>query len=306
MLPSQKYQVLLFYAYVPIADPDGLAITQRELCARLNLRGRIIIAEEGINGTVEGTVEAAEEYVQILMTENRFAQIDFKRSVGTGAAFKKMFVRVRNEIVSSHLGERAIDPNSISGTHISAENLHEWFLCGKKFFIVDMRNEYEFMIGHFSDSILPPLKNFRDLSAILPHLEHLRGETIVTVCTGGVRCEKASGFLVANGFTNVYQLYGGIVTYMEKFPNEHFQGKLYVFDERVAIGFNVEDKNHKILTHCEHCGIQNDHYHNCSDTACHRQFICCESCVGTGNTRCPSSRGCTYKRATNLNTTYAN
>lgn len=289
------FQILLYYKYVAVEDPQALVDEQRELCQSLGLKGRILIAHEGINGTVEGTREATEKYARTLLADPRFHDVTIKRSAGTGSAFKKLFVRLRREIVSSHLGERDIDPRITTGVYLSAEDLHSWFAAGKKFFIVDMRNDYEFEIGHFAGSVLPPLKNFRNLTDVLPHLEHLRGETIVTVCTGGVRCEKASGFLVANGFNNVHQLKDGIVTYMEKFPNEDFRGKLYVFDGRIAIGFNTEDPKHEIISNCEYCGKKSDHYNNCSNDPCHRQFISCESCVQEGRTTCPPEHGCVFK-----------
>jgi UPF0176 protein len=181
---------------------------------------------------------------------------------------------VRSEIVSGHLKADDLNPNEITGKYLAAETLHDWIHSGKEFYIVDMRNDYEHKSGHFAGSILPPLENFRDLPKVLPVLAHLKNKTIVTVCTGGVRCEKASGFLVKHGFSDVYQLHNGIVTYMEKYPGEDFKGSLYVFDGRVTMAFG----QHEIVGKCEKCGQASERYLNCGNLRCHRHFICCAAC----------------------------
>lgn len=275
-----QYQTLLYYSYVQIADPEKLRADQMNLCQKLNLKGRIIVASEGINGTVEGATKNTEKYIASMQTDPRFADMHFKKSITDGTAFKKLSVKHRSEIVSSHLGEQDPWKKRVTGKYISAEELHDWITTGKKFYIVDMRNDYEHAIGFFKNAILPPLTNFRDLPNVLPILEHLRDETIVTVCTGGVRCEKASGFLVTNGFTEVYQLYGGIVTYMEKYPNEDFLGKLYVFDGRIAMGFHTDSPKHTIVGTCYLCENASDTYRDCQNIHCKRKrhFICCDAC----------------------------
>lgn len=272
------YEILLYYRYTAISDPKGFAVAERARCERLNLKGRIIVGKEGLNGTVEGTAENTQKYIDELSAIPNFAETHFKRSAGTGNAFPRLSIKVREEIVSGHLGPHDVNPGEITGKYIYAEQLHDWISSGKEFYIVDMRNNYEHKIGFFKNSILPPLKNFRDLPKVLPILKHLKNKTIVTVCTGGVRCEKASGFLVKNGFTDVYQLYGGIVTYMEKYPEKNFKGKLYVFDGRITMGFNNPNIPHEIVGKCDKCGVPSERYVNCSLKSCNAHFICCESC----------------------------
>jgi UPF0176 protein len=106
----------------------------------------------------------------------------------------------------------------------------------------------------------------------------LKDKTVLTVCTGGVRCEKASGYLKREGFKDVYQLDGGIVSYMEKYPGEHFEGSLYVFDNRITMHFNDKEK-HNVIGICERCGEKSERYVNCANLACHKHFICCEACA---------------------------
>ncbi len=272
------YEILLYYKYTHIEAPEELVRLQEELCERLNLKGRIIIASEGINGTVEGVPENTQLYIDEMIKDGRFSDMNFKRSEGTGTAFPRLSIKLRSEIVSAHLGEDDVNPAQTTGKYLSAEELHAWIHSDKEFYIVDMRNDYEHKIGYFANSILPPLKNFRDLPKILPELEHLKDKTVVTVCTGGVRCEKASGFLVKHGFSDVYQLHNGIVTYMEKYPEEDFKGKLYVFDGRVVMGFNNPHTPHEVVGKCDKCQQPSENYVNCNLKSCNMHFICCELC----------------------------
>lgn len=276
---KSNYTILLFYKYTPIKEPEKLMQDQKVLCQRLGLKGRIIIAKEGINATLEGIKENTEKYLADLFSHPGFTNIHIKQSEGTGNAFPKLSVKVRSEIVTTHLKERDIDPTKITGKYLSAEELHEWFCAGREFYIVDMRNDYEQAVGVFRGSLKSGMKNFRNLPEVLDSIEHLKHKTILTVCTGGVRCEKASGFLLSNGFSDVYQLYGGIVTYMEKYPGEHFIGSLYVFDNRLVMGFNMDDPDREILGRCVVCNTPSEHFINCKDGFCHRHFICCEKCL---------------------------
>lgn len=294
------YTIILFYKYVNIAEPEKLKQEQRVLCEKLGLKGRMIIAQEGINATLEGKTEDIKKYMMHMQSQESFADIDFKKSIGDGSSFPKLSIKVRSEIVSSHLGEKDIDPKRITGKYITAQELHEW-MTGKEenptsprlrgareFYIIDMRNDYEQQVGRFENSLVSGMHNFKDLPDVIEKISHLKNKTIVTVCTGGVRCEKASGFLLKNGFTDVYQLYGGIVTYMEAYPNEHFAGSLYVFDNRIIMGFNRDDPKRKIIGSCSVCQKPSEHFVNCMDSFCDRHFICCETCLnGAKKILCP-------------------
>jgi len=276
MLVSQ-FQVLLYYKYVDIDDPEKLKEDQMYLCESLNLKARIIVSKEGINGTLEGKTLDTERYIQAMRKINFFKDMVFKKSAGTGSAFPKLSIKVRPEIIA--LGVPNLSPNKISGKYIDADKLHSWFEDKKEFYIIDMRNDYEYLSGYFENSIFSNTHNFFDLPKALPRLVHLKDKTVVTVCTGGVRCEKASGFLLMNGFNDVYQLKDGIQTYMEKYPNKHFKGKLYVFDNRLTLGFNTEDKEHEIVGRCMKCNKVCDSYVNCAYNFCHFHYISCEECL---------------------------
>lgn len=300
-----KYKVVLFYRYVNIVDGQGLMEKQKLLCTSLGLKGRMIIASEGINGTFEGKSKDVNRYCEEFIKDKRFSDVHFKFSEGNGCAFPKLSIKVRDEIVSGHLGDADINPNEVTGKYITPEQLHEWFeekrefyfersenqnfrrRKPREFYIVDMRNDFEQEVGMFEGSIKSGMHLFRDLPKTAKKISSLKNKTIVTVCTGGVRCEKASGFLVKNGFAQVYQLAGGIHNYMEKYPNEHFKGALYVFDQRVVVAFNMDDPKRAVIGKCAVCGLSSENYVNCRDPSCNRHFIACVGCAKDG-VLCPS------------------
>jgi len=275
------HRIILFYKYIKIDDPEGLKMAQIALLRDLNMKGRMIIAEEGVNGTFEGTVEATNKYMEVMKNDPRFSDIHWKISDGTddGTAFPKLSVKVRSEIVSLHLHENDFDPNKITGTHLKPEKLRSWYEEGKEFYIVDMRNDYELKSGKFENTVFPGMENFRDLREKINEISDLKDKTVLTVCTGGVRCEKASGFLKKEGFKDVYQLDGGIVSYMEKYPGKDFKGSLYVFDKRLTMNFG----NNEVIGICELCGDKSENYVNCSNLNCHKHFIACKDCYTTEN-----------------------
>ncbi len=279
-------EVIIFYKYIHIDDPKALMKSQRVLCESLGLRGRTIIAHEGINATYEGTTENLEKYIAELRTDPRFTDVFIKRSPGTGHDFPKLSIKVRNEIVTLGLGAHDdINPNETTGTHLKPEELKQWYEQGKEFVVVDMRNDYEFDVGRFKGSILPSLKNFRDLKEKVGELEQFKDKTVLTVCTFGVRCEKASGFLKKSGFQNVYQLDGGIGTYLQTFKdNKEFAGALYTFDKRKVIAFS---DNREVIGKCFFCKAPTETYTNCSNVKCNRHFLVCSECdKGDRMTRC--------------------
>ncbi len=271
-----EFTIILFYKYVPIENPEELRDEQRLICEKLGLKGWVIVAKEGINATLEGMIENINEYLKEFLSDPRFANTHIKKSAGTGDAFPKLSVKVRKEIVTLGL-EEDINPNEITGKHLKPEELKKWYESGKKFKIIDMRNDYEFKVGRFNGSIMPDLQNFRDLNKEISKIENYKDETVLTVCTGGVRCEKASGLLVREGFKDVYQLDGGIVSYIEKFPGSEFEGSLYVFDRRIIMDFDPKEK-HKVVGTCEKCGVFSERYVNCKNPMCNKHFLCCEDC----------------------------
>ena len=294
------HEVIIFYKYTPVQDPVGFVNQQKLLGASLHLTGRILIAPEGMNGTVEGTPEQIAEYERHMRLqdglEGTFADLHdvwFKSSPSNGTSFKKLKIKARPEILNIGLGkEQDIDPNSICGKHLSAEELNSWFENGEDFEIIDMRNSYEYAVGRFKGSHDSGMLNFRDLPEAVNRFEHLKEKKIVTVCTYGVRCEKASGYLLKQGFNNVYQLHGGIGTFMKTFPGKQFEGSLYVFDERITERFT---EHYDIVGTCFACSDKTERFGNCAWSDCHKQLIICDTC-DTSQVWC--SQACKDRTAT--------
>lgn len=271
MNTMQAMNVLLYYKYVEIENPEELRDSQRELCIRLGLTGRILIGKEGINGTVAGQFDKIEEYKQVLRSDSRFSDIEFKESDSEGDPFGSLTVKARKEIVT--LGTEA-DPKT-SGKHLSPKEFRE-MIDRDDVVILDARNDYEHQIGKFKNAITLPIENFRDFKDAVQQIMHLKDKKILTYCTGGIRCEKASSLLVKEGFKDVYQLHGGIVTFGKELPDdESWEGSCFVFDNR----FKVTVGNKKnLISHCMNCDIKSDDVRNCCNAKCNKLIIQCDSC----------------------------
>ncbi len=261
--------ILLYYKYVDIPKAHSLMREQKALCNRLHLKGRIIIAKEGINGTVSGTREATDEYMKVMHEKPEFSDLEFKLGESGEPSFPKLSIKVRSEIVSLYA---PVDVKN-TGTYIEPDEMYEILKNDQDVVILDARNNYESKIGKFKNAITPDIENFRELPKALEKLEHLKNKKIITYCTGGIRCEKASAYMKQKGFKNVYQLHGGIVKYIQKYPEFGFDGNCYVFDGRISV-----KANDNILSECEYCHIKTARYINCVNDICHRQIICCEKC----------------------------
>lgn len=271
-------QILLYYKYIHIENPTEIMDWQRSLCSELGLKGRIIIANEGINGTLEGTTENTEKYIVAMNNHPLFGDIHWKKSEGTGNAFPRLSVKVRNEIVSLHLGGEDFNPADFTANHLNPAELQQWYDEDKEFYVVDMRNDYELEVGKFDKTVFPGLENFRDLSKKLDTISDLKDKTVVTVCTGGVRCEKASGYLLKKGFKDVHQLNGGMVSYMKEFPGKHFRGSLYTFDNRTTMTFDKPEE-HDTIGRCHGCKQPSENYGNCGYILCNKHMIVCPGCI---------------------------
>lgn len=273
-----NYQVLLFYKYVTISDPKTLKDFYFALCEKYNLKGRTIIAEEGINSTVEGTVEDTEAFLVEFLQDERFTDMQIKRSKGTGKSFPKLSVKVRNEIVATRF-PKEVDPRVKTAPHLTPEELRAWYEEQKDFLVVDMRNSYEFASGHFKNSIDPGMDASRELPEKINLIrEKADGKPILTVCTGGIRCEKMSAYLLHEGIDNVYQLDGGMHTYMEKYPGKDFLGTLFTFDERLVMDFGGE---REIIGRCKRCEDRTEKYQNCANAECNMLFLICDDCMSS-------------------------
>ncbi|MGP4107539.1 oxygen-dependent tRNA uridine(34) hydroxylase TrhO [Virgibacillus sp. L01] len=273
MINSKEYQVLLYYKYVRIDNSEEYAMEHLQFCKDLDLRGRILVADEGINGTVSGTIEQTEKYMEAMHNDPRFADMTFKIDEHEGHAFKKMHVRPRNEIVSLRL-EDDINPKQTTGKYFEPEEFFE-AMQDENTVVLDARNDYEYDLGHFRGAIRPDIEAFRELPEWVEKNKHLiEGKRVLTYCTGGIRCEKFSGWLVKEGFEDVAQLHGGIVSY-GKDPNvqgELWDGQCYVFDERISVPINK--KEHVVVGVDYFDGQPCERYVNCANPECNKQILC--------------------------------
>lgn len=270
----KDYSILLYYCYAQIENPEEFREQHHRLCLDLNLRGRIIIASEGLNGTVSGLKEDCEKYMAAVKADPRFAKTDFKIDASDKHAFAKLHVRHKPEIVHSSL--RNIDPNKRTGIHLEPEEFRK-MKNQDDVVILDVRSDYEFSVGRFKNAVTLPIENFRDFPAKVDELkEKYKDKKILTYCTGGIKCEKASAFLLEQGFENVYQLHGGIIKYGKEAEGEDFEGKCYVFDNRLTV--DVNKVNPTVISKCHVCQTPSDRMVNCANPTCNIHVAICQSC----------------------------
>ncbi len=272
----ENIHVLLFYKYVPIKKPALFSKKHLTDCKKIGLYGRILVAEEGINGSVAGTKEQTEEYKKILSSNSLFSDIIFKEDLAISIPFKKMIIKVKKEIVN--FGQEV--DLSYTGKNLTPKEFLELYEkrgeeIGKDVIILDARNEYESRVGKFKGAITPDIKTFREFPKIVNELKDKKDKKIVMYCTGGIRCEKASAYLRQQGFEDVSQLRGGILTFGKSFPNTIWEGKCFVFDKRLTSTMNTEEKP---LTSCEICKIPCDLYKNCAEVNCDKFCTVCIEC----------------------------
>uniref|UniRef100_A0A8C6D5A8 Thiosulfate sulfurtransferase/rhodanese-like domain-containing protein 2 n=1 Tax=Moschus moschiferus TaxID=68415 RepID=A0A8C6D5A8_MOSMO len=291
---NDEGEVLLYYCYCDLKDPDWVCAWQTALCQHLHLTGKVRIATEGINGTVGGSRLATRLYVSVMLScplfKDYLCKDDFKTSKGGACCFPELRVGVFEEIVPM-----GISPNKISykkpGIHLSPGEFHkevEKFLSQANqeesdTILLDCRNFYESKIGRFQGCLAPDIRKFSYFpSYVDENLELFKEKRVLMYCTGGIRCERGSAYLKTKGVCKeVFQLKGGIHKYLEEFPDGFYKGKLFVFDERYALSFNDD-----IVSECSYCGVPWDHYKLCSTPQCRQLILTCPACQERGFTAC--------------------
>lgn len=291
-------RIVLYYAFTPLRDPDAIRLWQRALCEKLNLRGRIIISKDGINGTVGGELSAVKQYVKATREYPAFKKMDIKWSEGAAEDFPRLSIKVREEIVSFGApGELRVDENGVvgGGKHLRPEELHELVesrkASGEEITFFDGRNAFEAQIGKFRDAVVPDVATTQDFKRELDSgkYDHLKDKPVVTYCTGGIRCEVLSSLMIDRGFSDVYQMKGGIVRYGETYGDAGlWEGSLYVFDKRMHMEFSDDAKT---IGACVRCQAPTSKFENCSNLNCRHLTLYCSECSADPVTlRCP--QGC--------------
>ena len=288
-------EVILYYKFTHVANVAAFRDAHQQKCSELNLKGRVYIADEGINGTLAGSAENTALYRSYLRAQPGFADIQFKTDACEQIPFAKLKTKVRPFILNMGFEKgQDVDPSQTTATHLSPDQWRQVLETEKDFVLLDVRNNYESAIGHFEDAICPDLADFKKFPAWADELkEKYSDKKILMYCTGGIRCEKFSSLLLAKGMQNIFQLDGGILNYAKKEEGAHFAGRCFVFDDRLAVDIA---KNTAPLTTCKHCGSAEDRYVNCANMDCNQLFIICDSCAqihaGTCSRACQSAKNC--------------
>lgn len=233
------YMIAAFYRFTPIADTAALQSTLKASLTPLGLRGTLLIAPEGINGTLAGTQGAMEALLTLLHTQVGLPGDEVKFSEASAMPFHKLKIRQKREIIT--FGHPEADPATLSGEYVAPSDWNA-LIADPEVLVLDTRNRYETRLGSFADAVDPGLDQFAEFAAyVRENLDPTRHPKVAMFCTGGIRCEKASAFLRQEGFAEVYHLKGGILKYLEEVPAEdsRWQGECYVFDHRMAVGHGL-------------------------------------------------------------------
>jgi UPF0176 protein len=275
-------KVILYYKFTPIKDPDAILLWQKTLASSLNLKGRIVIADHGINGTLSGSIKDLKNYIKETKSYENFKGMAFKWSEAENNVFPKLSVKVRPEIVTFGVPEQIeVDEKGIKGggKHLSPAKLHELMKeRGSDVVFFDGRNKYEADIGKFKDAVVADVRHTRDFPKMIkdPKFNDIKDKPIVTYCTGGIRCEVLSMLMKKEGFSEVYQIDGGVAKYGETYADQgYWEGSLYVFDGRMATKFSDKAKD---IGKCSRCSMRTSNYENCSNKACNDLILICQDC----------------------------
>lgn len=276
-------KVLLYYKFTPISDPEAVKLWQKTLCDGLGLKGRILISRHGINGTVGGDIDACKAYVKATKQYPGFKDILWKWSDGTGQDFPRMSVKHRRELVGfkNSDDEFDVDMDGVigGGKHLKPHEVNEMVeKYGDDVVFFDGRNAHEAKIGKFKNAVVPNTNTSRDFITELESdkYDDIKNKKVISYCTGGIRCEVISAMMKKRGFTDVYQIDGGIVKYGEKYGDDGlWEGSLRVFDNRMTVNFSDHTKT---IGECTHCNGKTSNFENCAHMECNDLVLICEKC----------------------------
>lgn len=274
-----KISILLYYKFVNIEKPYEIKLQQEEICKELGLKGRILIAKEGINGSVSGSKEQTKSYIKFMNSHPLFGKTMFKEELSKEHPFKRFSAHVKKEIVRF---EKPVNMKN-TGAHLNPKEFLNILEKNKDIILIDARNDYEYEVGHFKNAINPETETFTEFPDFVEKLKGNENKKILMYCTGGIRCEKASAYMKEQGFKDVNQLKGGVLNFCKQFPNTAWKGKLFVFDKRLISDVN---QSGEIITSCSYCKKDYDQYRNCKNSLCDKLIIQCKSCQEDMNKCC--------------------
>nr|WP_324258666.1 rhodanese-related sulfurtransferase [Cellvibrio fontiphilus] len=265
--------VAALYKFVKLPDYESLVPRLKSLCDELGIKGTLLLAEEGINGTVSGSRDAIDGLCAFLDADGRFANLSYKESFYEEQPFYRMKVKLKKEIVT--MGVNGIDPQKIVGTYVKPQDWNA-LISDPDVVVIDTRNSYEYEIGTFERAIDPKTETFREFPAyVAENLDPAKHKKVAMFCTGGIRCEKSTAYMKEQGFEEVYHLEGGILKYLEEVPEEEslWRGECFVFDNRVAVNHKLEKG---VYDQCHGCRYPITEQDKQSDR--YMLGVCCPRC----------------------------
>ncbi len=258
-MSHHSYKVVAFYAFLDLTDLEYYQKIFIDFLIQKNIKGTVLIASEGINGTLAGSLASIKKFIEFLKLHNLHISQNIKFSECEENPFPRLKVKLKDEIVS--IGNDLANPKKAVGEYVEPEDWNN-LISQDDVLVLDTRNTYEFSIGTFKNSIQPETTNFREFSHWLENSEINKNKRVAMFCTGGIRCEKASSLMKAKGFNNVYHLQGGILNYLEKVDNDEslWRGECFVFDDRVALDKNLEVGSYDMCHGCRMPITKTDKY----------------------------------------------
>jgi len=270
--------ICALYKFTRLDDFEEIQVPLKIFLESLNIRGTLLLAKEGVNGTISGDNDSIMKSLDYLQKDERLVGLEYKFSYSEKPPFKRLKVKLKKEIVT--LGVSNIDPIFSSGTYVKPADWNE-LINDPDVVLIDTRNNYEFEIGSFKGSINPNTETFREFPAYTKNnLEKYRDKKIAMFCTGGIRCEKSTAYLKSKGFENVFHLQGGILKYLEEIKEDEslWEGECFVFDDRVAVKHNLELGKYDQCHACRFPITDDDKEH-----PHYEKGASCPRCYGTKN-----------------------
>jgi len=266
------FHIAAFYHFVHLEDLDVLQTNLRKVCLEDNVKGTILLASEGINGTIAGERKGVDAVLSFLVQEPGLTNLVAKRATAESDPFYRLKVRVKREIVALGVGE--VDSVAHTGTHVPASEWNE-LISDPDTIVIDTRNDYEVAIGTFKGAVNPMTRSFGDFPAWVEDHPELKDKRLAMFCTGGIRCEKATAYLKEEGFDEVYQLDGGILRYLETEDEatSMWNGECYVFDRRVSVGHGLVSGDLEVCPGCNQVIGDTDR-----QLEGYRRGVCCHGC----------------------------
>lgn len=274
---QKDYWIIAYYVFTPIEDPTAEVKRQQKFLENKDIKCRIYISNQGINAQMSGSKVDTQIYIEWMKQDLRFKEVQFKIDFYHEHVFPKTSVKFREQLVAL---DEEVDLKQ-TGQHLSPK---EWKGMledrDENTLLLDVRNQYEWELGHFEGAELPCLKTFREFPPYAKNLKHTYDPTktkVMMYCTGGIRCELYSALLKKEGFTDIYQLDGGVINYGKQESTAHWKGKLFVFDDRLSV--SIDEKVDEVISHCAYCKTASDTYYNCANMDCNELFLCCSICA---------------------------